>query len=416
MKNLLLKSIIISFTTLLIGCSKDDPAPDPVTPPVVVTPPVTTPSDALTVANVKDYLVDKNATSETVALFYNLKKLAKTKVAIGQQDAFSGVYKDVTGDSDIKKTTGFDPAILGSDFIFITDKNNNGQADNWFYQQELKTISEVKKAYAAGMINTFAWHIREPNKEDSFYAADMTTEQKATAFKSILPGGTNNAWYKLKLDKVASTISKMTGSKGELIPIIFRPFHEFDGSWFWWGASYCSTDDYKAAYKFTVEYLRDTKGLHNILYAFSPDNSYTTSANYLSRYPGDTYVDVLGMDNYGDLASGQGQAGVTKANNKLKMISDLAISKVKIAAMTETGWYIDSKNSPITGWFSDILYSTLTNNKIEISYVVFWGNSKDGYYVPTPTASNVQDFKDFTVKSKSTLLNTLPSIYLLPKS
>jgi len=411
MKNHFLKTIVFSIIALS-SCSKDDPAPDPVVvvPPVVVT-------DVLTTQNVKTYMVDKNATTETVSLFYNLKKLAKTKFAIGQQDAFNGIYNNgSSSESDIKKTTGFEPALLGSDFMFITDKNNNGQSDNWFYQQELKTISEVKKAYAAGMVNTFCWHIREPNKEDSFYAADMTADQKATAFKSILPGGTNNAWYKLKLDKVAATISKMTGSKGELIPIIFRPFHEFDGSWFWWGANYCSAADYKAVYQFTVEYLRDTKGLHNILYAFSPDNSYSTSANYLSRYPGDTYVDVLGMDNYGDLASGQGQAGVTKANAKLKMISDLAITKVKIAAMTETGWYVDSKNSPITAWFSDILYNTLTNNKIEISYVVFWGNSKDGYYVPTPSTSNVQDFRDFTAKTKSALQNTLPSMYVLPNN
>ncbi|WP_264563569.1 glycoside hydrolase family 26 protein [Flavobacterium sp. N3904] len=414
MKNPISKILIISFLTLICSCSKDDPAPDPVTPPVVVVPPVTTPSDALTTQNAKEYLVDKNATAETVALFYNLKKLAKTKFAIGQQDAFNGFYNNgSTSESDIKKTTGFDPALLGSDFLFITDKSNNNQADNWFYQQELKTISDVKKAYAAGMINTFCWHIREPNKEDSFYAADMTADQKATAFKSILPGGANNAWYKTKLDKVASVISNLKGSKGELIPIIFRPFHEFDGSWFWWGANYCSADDYKAAYQFTVEYLRDTKGVHNILYAFSPDNSYSTSANYLSRYPGDTYVDVLGMDNYGDL-NNQGQTGADKANAKLKIISDLAINKVKIAAMTETGYRVTATISPVTNWFSTYLYSTLTANSIQISYVMFWNNNQDGYYVPTPTATNAADFTTFAKKSKSALANTLQSMYVLP--
>ena len=84
-------------------------------------------------------MVDANATKETVALFYNLKKFAKTKVAIGQQDAFNSFYQDNGSDADIKKNTGYDPAILGSDFMFITDKNNNNQADNWFYQQEVKT-------------------------------------------------------------------------------------------------------------------------------------------------------------------------------------------------------------------------------------------------------------------------------------
>jgi mannan endo-1,4-beta-mannosidase len=409
MKNLFLKSIITSFTIVLSSCSKDDPAPDPVVvdPPVVVT-------DVLTTQNAKTYMVDKNATAETVALFYNLKKLAKTKFAIGQQDAFNGFYNNgSSSESDIKKTTGYDPALLGSDFMFITDKNNNGQADNWFYQQEIIITDDVKEAYAKGMINTFSWHIREPNKEESFYATDMTTEQKTTAFKSILPGGVNNAWYKTKLDKVASVISKIKGSKGELIPIIFRPFHEFDGSWFWWGADFCSPEDYKAAYKFTVEYLRDTKGVHNILYAFSPDNSYSTSTNYLSRYPGDTYVDILGMDNYGDF-NNLGQTGADKANAKLKMLSDLATTKVKIAAMTETGYQVTASVSPVANWFSTYLYSALTANSIQISYVMFWNNNLDGYWVPTPTVSNAADFKTFATKSKSALVNTLPSMYVLP--
>lgn len=409
MKNLFLKSIATSFIIALSSCSKDDPAPEPVVvvPPVVVT-------DVLTTQNVKTYMVDKNATAETVALFYNLKKLAKTKFAVGQQDAFNGFYNNgSSSESDIKKTTGYDPALLGSDFMFITDKNNNGQADNWFYQQEIIITDDVKEAYAKGMINTFSWHIREPNKEESFYAADMTTEQKTTAFKSILPGGVNNTWYKTKLDKVASVISNLKGSKGELIPIIFRPFHEFDGSWFWWGADFCSPEDYKAAYQFTVEYLRDTKGVHNILYAFSPDNSYATSTNYLSRYPGDAYVDVLGMDNYGDF-NNQGQTGADKANAKLKMLSDLATTKVKIAAMTETGYQVTATVAPVANWFSTYLYSALTANSIQISYVMFWNNNLDGYWIPTPTVSNAADFKTFVTKSKSALVNTLPSMYVLP--
>ncbi|PIF30925.1 mannan endo-1,4-beta-mannosidase [Flavobacterium sp. 9] len=414
MKTTFLKIAFISLLVLTItSCSSDNGSQDE----VVINPPAET--DPLTTQNVTTYMVDASATKETVALFYNLKKLAKTKIAIGQQDAFSSFYQDNGGDSDIKKNTGSDPALLGSDFIFITDKNNNNQADNWFYQQELNTISNVKSAYAKGVINTFSWHLREPNNEDSFYAADMTESQKATAFKSILPGGTNHEWYKKKLDKVASVFLSLKGANGELIPIIFRPFHEFDGSWFWWGANFCSADDYKKVYQFTVDYLKNTKGVHNVLYAFSPDNSYTTAENYLSRYPGDKYVDVLGMDNYGDFDN-QGQTGATKANTKLIMIGSLAASKVKIAALTETGYQVTATKSPITDWFSNYLYSTISNvqgydSTISISYVMFWNNTKDGYYVPNSSVSNAADFKTFATKPKSALLNTLPKMYELPK-
>ena len=409
MKTTFLKIAFLSLSILTFANCSSEKESDP-----EKTDPVPVDDTKLTTQNITNFIVDKSATAETTALFYNLKKLGETKVAIGQQDAFNGFYQDVAGDSDIKKNTGFNPAVLGSDFMFITDKNNNNQADNWFYQQELIITNDVKAAYAKGMINTFSWHLREPNNEDSFYAADMTSEQKTTAFKSILPGGANHEWYKKKLDKVASVVLNLTGTNGELIPIIFRPFHEFDGSWFWWGANFCSTDEYKTAYQFTVDYLKNTKGVHNILYAFSPDNSYTTETNYLSRYPGDKYVDILAMDNYGDFDN-QGSAGAAKANLKLKIISDLAKTKVKIAALSETGFRVTSSNSPVTDWFSNYLYSALTSNSIEISYVMFWNNNTDGYYVPNGTVSNAGDFKTFSSKPKSALVNSLPKMYELPK-
>ena len=410
-------------TTILLGflflsaCSKDD---SPTADPIVVVPPVVV-TDVLTTQNVKTYMVDKNATAETVALFYNLKKLAKTKFAIGQQDAFLSFYKDAGGESDIKKTTGNDPAIVGSDLLFVTDIRNDGTDSNWFYQEEVKNATQIKNAYAKGIINTVSWHLRGPknknypatdNEEYTYNVSSMFEADKNTFFRSILPGGTRHDWFKEKLDQVAAFSSKLKGSKGESIPFIFRPFHEFDGSWFWWGADFCSPEEYKAAYQFTVDYLRDTKGVHNILYAFAPDNSYTTSTNYLSRYPGDAYVDILGMDNYGDL-NNQGQTGADKANAKLKILSDLATTKVKIAAMTETGYRVTATVAPVTNWFSTYLYSALTANSIQISYVMFWNNSQDGYYVPTPTASNAGDFKTFSTKSKSVLVNTLPSMYVL---
>lgn len=409
MKTAFLKIAFLSLSMVtLANCSSDNEAdPDKAEP---------TPGDntKLTTQNVTNYITDKSATAETVALFYNLKKLSKTKVAIGQQDAFNNFYQDAAGDSDIKKNTGYDPAILGSDFMFITDKNNTNQANNWFYQQEIKITNDVKSAYAKGIINTFSWHLREPNNEDSFYASDMTSEQKTTAFKSILPGGANHEWYKKKLDKIASIFLNLKGTKGELIPIIFRPFHEFDGSWFWWGANFCTSDEYKTAYQFTVDYLKNTKGVHNVLYAFSPDNSYSTADTYLSRYPGDAYVDVLGMDNYGDFDN-QGSTGASRANSKLKIISDLAIKKVKIAALTETGYQVTSTKPPVTDWFSAFLYSALTSNNIEVSYVLFWVNSKDAYFVPNGTVSNAADFKTFSLKPKSALVNSLPKMYELPK-
>ncbi|CAD0003965.1 glycoside hydrolase family 26 protein [Flavobacterium chungangense] len=419
MKNYIRIFFLSAPILFFAGCSSDDVTNNP----VIVDPPVVVATDPLTNSNTTTYMVDANATKETVALFYNLKKLAKSKFAIGQQDAFISFYKNSSGESDIKKITGNDPAIIGSDLSFVTDIRNDGTTSNWFYQQEVKNITQIKNAYAKGIINTVSWHLRGPKnknysetdkEEYTFYANSMFEADKSIFFRSILPGGTRHEWFKEKLDQVAAFSSKLKGTKGELIPIIFRPFHEFDGSWFWWGADFCTPEEYKTVYKFTVDYLKNTKGVHNILYAFSPDRTYLTSTDYLSRYPGDKYVDVLGMDNYGDFDN-QGTTGANTANSKLKIISDLAKTKVKIAALTETGYRVTSSKTPINDWFSNYLYSALTSNSIEVSYVMFWNNDENGYYVPNGSVSNDADFKTFSLKSKSALLNSLPKMYELPK-
>jgi mannan endo-1,4-beta-mannosidase len=391
---------LLSLTACSSDDSKDENGPDPVTEV----------PDVLTVQNARSYMADANATDETVALFYNLKQLAKTKYLIGQQDAFNGFYQNNVGDSDIKKATGSDPGMLGSDFMFITDDHNDGTANNhWWHEQEVKITADAKQAYDKGMVNTFCWHLREPYNGETFYAADMTAAQKATAFTSILPGGENHDYFKTKLDKVADVLNNLKGSDGKLIPVIFRPFHEFDGSWFWWGAAYVTPEQYKQGYQFIVTYLRDTKNVHNVLYAFSPDNSYTTAAAYLGRYPGDGYVDVLGMDNYGDFSNGSA-TGVSTANNKLKMLSGMAIEKVKVAAMTETGYQVTSSNLAIPGFFSTNIYNAMTANNVQLAYIMFWANTQTGYYVP-PTGT---DFPVFANKPESVLQNEIPDMYSMP--
>ncbi len=185
----------------ILSCGSDDKQEtDP-----VVNPPVTT--EDPTPENVRSFMVDPNATEETVALFYNLKKLSKTKFLVGQQDAFNGFYNNQAGDSDIKKATGSDPALLGSDFMFIADDQNSGQHDNWFYQQEQIITGDAVEAYNKGMVNIFSWHLREPFEGEHFYTSEMTEFQKANALRSILPGGENHDYYKAKLDKVANVFN-----------------------------------------------------------------------------------------------------------------------------------------------------------------------------------------------------------------
>lgn len=370
----------------------------------------------LTPGTAKSYMTDKNATDETVALFYNLKNIAKTSFIVGQMDAMTARYlqadASASGDTDMKKTVGYDPGMNGADFMFITDDQNDGTSSSWYYNQEKIILEGVKKAYDRGMINTFSWHLREPFEGKFFNTNQMTATAKKDAFKSILVGGVNHAYYKKKLDKVADVFNNLRGSDGKLIPVIFRPWHEFDGDWFWWGAAYSTPAEFKQNFIFTVTYLRDVKGVKNLLYAFSPDINFQNESDYLLRYPGDAYVDVLGYDNYGDFDN-KGAAGVANASKRMQVISNLAKARVKIAALTETG-YIIKPSAPrpfITNFFTNNLYKALTENNVEISYMAFWNNGKDSYSTPTSGSPYENDFIQFTKKDKVLLLNKMPNMY-----
>ena len=412
---------LLVLCTMLVGCSKDEDPEEPVTP----VDPVDEPDDddddddddeqtfVLQPEDARTYMVDVGATEETVALFYHLKTISQSHFVVGHQDAFSSFYNNNSGESDVKKTTGSDPGLLGQDFMFITDDSNNGEANNWFYQQEQNIIADAIEAYNKGMINHFTWHLREPYEGDHFYTSEMTEFQRNNAFKSILPGGANHEYYKKKLEKIAEVAKSIKGDDGTLSPIIFRPFHEFDGDWFWWGAAYNTAEEFKTAWKFTVEYLRDELDVHNILYAYSPDNSYSSRSLYLQRYPGDEYVDILGMDNYGDITPQDGSR-IQIANEKLKMVSDLAIEKVKIAALAETGFFVNAENTLPSNFFSEKLYEVLTGDDVEIGFMMFWQNSEESYTIPVPGSRGENDFLEFLEKEEPILLEDMHDFYSLP--
>ncbi len=151
-----------------------------------------------------------------------------------------------------------------------------------------------------------------------------------------------------------------------------------------------------------------------MLFAFSQDNRFFSESEYLARYPGDAYVDVMGMDNYGDF-DGQGQADVQRANQKLKIVSDLAEERVKIASLTETGYFVTlNENTPIPGFFTNNLFAALTLNDIKIGYTMFWYNHQDTYCTPVPGLPGADDFMEFVSKQNVILANGLPEMYRLP--
>ena len=196
--------------------------------------------------------------------------------------------------------------------------------------------------------------------------------------------------------------------------MIFRPYHEFDGDWFWWGRSHCSVDEFKTLWKFTVTYLKDSLGVHNFIYAFSPDNIFETEAQFLERYPGDEWVDMVGMDNYGDFGR-DGKYNVEAGLKKLKIVSDYALKAGKLAAFTETGL----ESIPNKTWWTEVLLKTFKAQNLQLSYVLVWRNdtsSPTHYYAPFRGHTSEADFIKFYHDPFTLFEKDLHNIYKIKQS
>lgn len=336
-------------------------------------------------------LADKNASKETVALFHHLKTLADSgKTLFGQQDYTANSYgwDNIDELSDVKAITGSHPGLNSLDFYPIT----NPYKDTARGRRVLNKL--VKRTYRNGSAISFCWHYYNPKTGNNFY--DTTP-----VVKDLLPQGDYHAKFKYSLKQIASFAKNAKAEDGSLIPIIFRPWHEFDGSWFWWGKNHVSEEDFKELFKFTVTYLRDSLEVRNFLYAFSPDRNFHSEEEYLERYPGDEYIDVVGMDNYWDFTpEGEGIDSIIK---KARIISTYAKKKNKIAALTEGG----VANIPDSLWFTTKLLKIINAPEVNLAYAALWR----GEYVPSPKHPSAKDFNEFTEEENILLQDDLPDLY-----
>lgn len=329
---------------------------------------------------------DKQATPETIHLYRNLKKSMQQGIMFGHQDDYAyGVnWKYEPNRSDVKEVTGDYPAVLGCEIGRI-ELGWNKDLDGVPFDS---TRHYIQQAYARGSVITISWHLNNP------FTGKTAWDPAPGTVKAILPGGEKNAVFTSWLDKVAAFMQSLKGEKDEYIPVIFRPFHELNGNWFWWGKNHCTPDELKNLYQFTEHYLRDVKGVHSLLYAFNTDR-FATKAEYLERYPGDDWVDVIGFDIYQQYAVKTNDAFIADLDKSLTTLEVIAKEHNKIPALTEFGYNTVSDST----WWTNVLWQGLKNHKI--AYVLAWrnagdkGNGETEYWVPYPGQQSAGDFVKF---------------------
>lgn len=339
-------------------------------------------------------MVDPLATTETKALYANLWKMQEKGVMFGHHDypSYGIGWRGDKDRSDVKDITGDHPAVYSLDMNHINDTK----------------IEHIKAAHRRGGISMLVWHQNNPLTEgpDAKYPVGTSWDNTRVVDRILTEGSVMNLKYKKILDDVADALHRMKDDNGKLIPVIFRPLHEHTQTWNWWGSKATTEEEFISFWRFIVHHLRDVRGVHNVIYAISPqmDEVYGDARKrLLYRWPGDNYVDFLGMDCY--------HGRNTKAFvSNLQALSELSAELRKPVGVTETGL---ENNHTTDYWTKDVLTPLKHAN---VSLVVAWRNDNPKHaYGPYPSDASADDFTTFYKDGFTMFEKDLPDMYRMPE-
>ena len=229
-------------------------------------------------------LSNKNATKKTAKVYkYITDVYGKNMLSCQQESTWMG-SPDYEMDY-IEKNTGKLPAMRGLDFM-------NNDFDG--------VVQRAVEWDEKGGIVTICWHtgVKSSGYRESL---DDTPD-----FSKLLDPST--AEYKEMTeswDKAAKALQKLEDAD---VPVLWRPFHEFDGQWFWWGKG--GKDNFIALWQLMYDKFTNEYGLDNLIWVLGYSGEVKSG-----WYPGDEYVDFIGSDTYDNSTN-------IKAWNKLLNVAD----------------------------------------------------------------------------------------------
>lgn len=320
-----------------------------------------------------------STSSETGAesLFKRLESIQQKGYMYGHQDdPFYGLtWEWDENRSDVLETVGDYPAIMGFELGGI-EMGDEKSLDSVPFNRIRK---ELIAHHERGGIVTISWHPRNPLTGGT--AWDVDNNQ---VVKSILPNGSEHEKFELWMKRIGDFIATLKDKDGKPIPIIFRPWHENNGSWFWWGQKLCTDEEFHGLWNMLQDNFNNRE-FTNLLWSYSPN--ITGSINeeeFLKRYPGNDRVSLIGLDAY---QWGAEEDFVKQLSSDIQAISSIAKKNNKLYALTECGY----KNIPDSTWWTRVLKPIL--DQYHPCYFLTWRNAKHEYFAPDPKQVSAADFK-----------------------
>ncbi len=259
-----------------------------------------------------------NATPEARALLEFLYAVNGEHILAGQHDFISSGTRY---SEEVFRITGRRPAVWGSDFSFAlagSDPGNKyhcgplnlsdpGGEPVFTNQTPEKMRSQlVKRAiemHRRGHIITLMWHACFPSYGDEgAYEAVWTMGKPPPSPETwdelLTPGSRLNTRWKKQLDTIASCLAQLRDAR---VPVLWRPYHEMNGVWFWWG-NRKGPEGFSRLWIALRDYFSGHHQLHNLLWVWNAnaprDRPGDEAYDYAAYYPKGEYADVLAADVY----------------------------------------------------------------------------------------------------------------------
>jgi mannan endo-1,4-beta-mannosidase len=190
----------------------------------------------------------------------------------------------------VYRAAGKYPALFGQDFGF----SEPGTWDGINYRQQL--VDEAIRRNAEGFIVTIMWHAVRPIDDEPVTFHD-SVQGKLTDDQwhdLVTPGTEINERWKSQVDVIAWHLKQLRNAG---VPVLWRPYHEMNGDWFWWGKKE-GDDGYKKLYRMLYDRLVNFHKLNNLIWVYDANETRENVDSYDKYFPGQDLVDILATDIY----------------------------------------------------------------------------------------------------------------------
>ena len=272
-------------------------------------------------------LINPAATEKTVTL-YNFIQDIQGRYTLSGQHNFVGKGSDYS--DKLEEITGKKAIVWGSDFSFCVEGDNalrfqhcgpaNLPAIPWekpraardsmklqflditLDEARIMTVEEIKIRHSEGHIITLMWHGCFPTDGDCCEGSSiwaMENRPSPEQWDELVTNGTalNETW-KVSADKIAGYLKQLQDAD---IPVLWRPYHEMNGVWFWW-CNHKGEQGFRRLWIMMFDYFTNHHELNNLIWVWNTNAPRDIPGDeawaYEDFFPGIEYVDILAADVY----------------------------------------------------------------------------------------------------------------------